>query len=366
MSAFRVHAQCPTLGELAEFIAGRDDTLRAHVASCRRCAALTRRIEPAESASAETHVPTVGLPGASVRREGGRLVSAGDIIVASSPDAPEMLLVCVVLDVRTNSDQPTFEVAPVTTELAMASDFDVVVEPADPLGYPALVEVWNHGTLLASQVVERIGRLPDTPRVATDAMYRELHGAVQGVSKDVTRGVPIESDEDPRAEFQEAESERAREFWKPAGRLYGEPAIATEPADDATVGDLLTDYLRRSGWDVPSYATHIGWPVEELAALCADSFEPRHQRPELIGMALWPAIIHEDQFESALRRTISINQFAGAGESATSQGMTFPRAAQPGKRRSARPSAQAPRDPAIELERYVQRAVRGFRRAAGK
>jgi hypothetical protein len=289
----------------------------------------------------------------------------GDIVIAASPDVPETLLVCVVLDPRQESEPRTIEVAPISTEVTMASEFDVVLDPGDPLGYPALVEVWNHGVLVASQIEEQLGRLSEDACVAVDARYRRLLGDESVTVADVGRGVAIESEADPRAIFQEAEVERVRHYWTPAARLYSEPAGVPE-----TLGDLLSSWLERTGWDVPGYAAELGWPAEELALLRDDAFEPRAFPPERVGAALASAVSTPRQFEDALRHTITVDQFGSAAGAAPEQGMVFARPARRRKSRGAgrtRPSSEsAAADPAAEFERYVTRALRAFRRASGK
>lgn len=349
--------------ELAEFAAGHHQALRAHVESCRRCLALVRRMPPAAAEAdrpASGEVASARLPA----RAGSTAEAAGDVVIASTPDAPETLLVCVVIDPRPGSQPATLEVAPISTDVALASEFDVFADDADPLGYAAIVELWNHGTLAAAQISERLGPLPQPVTTQIDAVYRALLCDTRAILDDVKRGVPVETDEDPRAEFQEAEAERVRDFWKPAARLYAEPVQAAEKVTARTVGDLLSNWLERTGWDVPGYAAHIGWSAKELAVLYDDSFDPRTFQPERIGIVLGAADTSDEEFEAALRRTITVEQFAGFGGGSTSQGMAFPRATRSAKSRHVPASQKAQREPAAELERYVKRAVRAFRRAS--
>jgi hypothetical protein len=343
---------CPTLAELREF-----------AERCRRCRALVRRMEGNEPVA-----EAVETPAFKASRPARRTLADeafGDVVIATTPDAPETLLVCVVVDPRRESAPGTLEVAPVSTDIAMASDFDVVLELADPLGYPALVEVWNHGTLIATQVSERLGRLTDTASSAVDALYRALLGDETAEVTEVSRGVSIESDEDPRAVFQEAEVERVRSFWSPAARLYSERADVGE-----TVGSLLSDWLNETGSDVPGYAAQLGWPEHELALLYHDAFDPQEFSPERVGTALASAVGTPDDFEAALRLTISVEQFGRRAGPTRPHGMVFARAARrsksaraPGARSA---SGTGPRDAGAELETYVTRAVRAFRRASGR
>jgi hypothetical protein len=128
---------------------------------------------------------------------------------------------------------------------------------------------------------------------------------------------------------------------------------------------LMCEYLQQSDWDLPRYAEHIEWPQADLAALCKDSFQPQQLQPELIGKALVPTAVSDDQFEAALRRTITVDQFAAYDTGTSSnQALSFPRAASQARMRVARASAKAPRSATDEFERYIDRAVRAFRRAS--
>ncbi|MBA3422731.1 MAG: hypothetical protein H0U12_12745 [Thermoleophilaceae bacterium] len=366
MTSFRRDPECPTLAELGEFASGRDESLRPHVESCRRCRALAGRLTAQGAVVERPKAAAPAFPAAVPTRVAAAYEALGDVVIAATPDASEKLLVCVVLDWRPKSEACTFEVAPISTEVVMASEFDVVLERGDPLGYPALVEVWNHGTLVEWQISERLGRLPEDASAAVDALYLALLGDENAAVADVARGVAIESDEDPRAAFQEAEAERVRRFWSPAARLYSEPAEVREK----TVGGLLSEWLERTGWDVPGYAAQLGWPTNELVLLCDDAFEPQAFPPERVGTALASAASTAGDFEDALRRTVGVDQFSPAAGATPTQGMVFARPARRSKSHRADQAGPAsdspPRDAAAGLENYVTRAVRAFRRASAR
>lgn len=350
------------MAELAQFAAGRAEELREHVEGCRRCAALVRRIDAERIfAPRPEHVPSFAWE-PPVRGATGE-ERFGDVCIASSTHEPETLLVCVVLDWQHDPATGTVEVAPVSTEVAMASDYDVVLDPVAPLGYPALVEVWNHGTLVRSQIGERLGRLPDVACTAIDAMYGALLGEGDAETLSEARhGAAIEGDEDPRATFQESEAERVAAYWTPAAKLYSE-GRAIEQA--ATVGTLLSGWLESSQRDVAEYARQLEWSEQEVALLSSDAFQPLAFEPERIGLALAPTGASAADFETALRRSIAVEQFkAPAPQKERRAPRVFARPVRRkppgGARRKPTELGRVEHNPAQEYERYVRRAVRAF------
>lgn len=353
------------MAELAEFAAGRAEELREHVEGCRRCAALLRRMDAAPILVADWgEVPPIAWE-PPLRGDTGE-ERFGDVCIASSPHEPETLLVCLVLDWQHDPATRTVEVAPISTEVTMASDYDVVLDAIAPLGYPALVEVWNHGTVVRSQIGERLGRLPDAECAAVDAVYRALLGEddAEGLS-DARRGVAIEADEDPRAAFQESEAERVATYWAPAAEVYSE-AGAVEQAP--TIGTLLSSWLESGELDPVDYARDLGWSEQEVTLLRGDAFQPLAFPPERLGVALAATGASTADFEAALRRSMAIEQFTGA---APAEAQAAPVFARPARRKRLRAPAREPteprrveQDPAQEYELYVRRAVRAFEEAS--
>jgi hypothetical protein len=354
---------CPTLAELAQFAAGSDDSLRVHVEHCRRCRALVKGMTAApgpDSAETGGNFEPLSYSGPLPQRSVPAAESFGELCVAATEDAPGTLLVCAVLDWRPGSYPRTVEVAPISPDVDLASDHDLLLDAGSPLGYPAIVEVWNHGTLLASQIDERLGPLPDESRYALDALYGALLGTADYPAlKTISRGVPIESDEDPRAAFQDAEAERAASFWMPAARLYSESEAQVQ-----TVGSLLSEWLHREGRDPVGYAAELGWPTNDVIVLSEGTFEPTSFGPDRVGLALAMTRASKEEFEASIRRTVRVEHFAH-GEPGTQQPMVFARPAGrkrlTGRRRT--PSGATRKAPAELLEDYVQQALASFERA---
>lgn len=223
---------CPSLDQLADFTKTGDPALEQHVASCRRCRGLLRLLDQREAIAEDELTPRELPPATLPTREVpfGDL-AFGEVCIVNTDVGGGTLLVCVVLD-RADGTPETVEVAPVSIEMANATDWDLLIASEEgPLGYPAMVEIWNHGTILSDQIVERLGLLVVDGQHRINAMYEALL-ADEEPPADVPRGVAVLADGDPRTIFQEEEAERVRPFWQPAARMFAEEA----PEAAATVG----------------------------------------------------------------------------------------------------------------------------------
>lgn len=149
-------------------------------------------------------------------------------------------------------------VAPVSDRVELATEWDLLV-PVRVLGYEAITEVWNYGSILAEQLEEVLAELD--PQTIED-LQSLARAAVTGGDPpaDVRVGPPVLDDADPRLLFQDAEAERCRHFWEPALALAGA----------LTLGQLVAH--RRSELVVP---------VDELEALVGPGGLARLERDEL-------------------------------------------------------------------------------------
>jgi hypothetical protein len=296
---------CPSLEELTDFTKTGDAAIERHVASCRRCRALLRLIGQRE-AIVEDELTARELPEAELpRREApAGEIASGEVCVVDTDFGGGSLLVCVVLD-RSEGTPETVEVAPVSTETMNASEWDLLLAPADGvLGYPAMVEVWNHGTILSDQVAERLGLLVIDGQHRLNAIYAALL-ADESPPADLPRGVPILADEDPRALFQEDEAERARPFWQPAARVYAEKA----PEAAASIGALLGHWLEQVGSDAEDFASELGWPKRDIVLVCTDQFDTQAFPSDRLAEAFRRTDIPSDEIEAALWQTIQPHHF---------------------------------------------------------
>ncbi|MGH2920527.1 MAG: hypothetical protein ACRDKU_00450 [Gaiellaceae bacterium] len=290
----------------------------------------------------------------------------GEVCIVDADFGGGTLLVCVVLG-RADGTPETVEVAPVSIETGNATDWDLLIAPEDgPLGYRAMVEIWNHGTILTDQVVERFGLLVVDGQHRINAMYKALL-ADEEPPADVPRGVAVLADDDPRTIFQEEEAERVRPFWQPAARMFAEKA----PEAAATVGTLLSQWLDREGFDTADFARDLGWPQQDVLLVCADQFDPQKFASDRLVEALRRTDISSEDIEAGLWQTIQPDHFA-FGITAIEQRAAFRRTA--GRRAVERRSwihrgAAAASLPSEERERrrkqYINEVLEGLEEKRG-
>jgi hypothetical protein len=348
-------ADCPSIDELADFTKTGDAAVDRHVASCRRCRAVLRLLDEREQVAADAprarELPQASLPH---REPPGGGVTFGDVCVIDTDVNDGTLLVAVVL-AGVDGTPETVEVAPISTEIANATEWDLLLAPEDgPLGYLAMAELWNHGTVLADQLVERFGLLAADGQHRLHAMYEALL-ADEEPPGDVPSGVPVVADDDPRAIFQEEEAERVRAFWKPAARTFAETKRETAPP----VGALLGEWLEQHGYGDADFASEIGWPTRDVVLVRADQFEPRTFSSDRLAELFRHTDIPSDDIEAGLWQTIQPDHFA-LGTTVIEERAAFRRTA---RRRGAKRGAWMPRGseavplPPEERERRRKRYI---------
>lgn len=195
---------CPSFAEL--FAADVSDELRAHIASCPRCRALKRHVAP-------TDIESVAEPLAKEQQrhefDVGRTL--GSVYAIHGPASDEYLLGALV-----DWDDEEAVVVPLSDDVRYATNWDLLLEQK-LLGYPAMAEVWNHGTVLIEQLNEKIAELGEAAS-AVEALYtKALEGGELPTALPV--GPRVLSEIDPRNAFQDQEGERVAGYWQPATLL---------------------------------------------------------------------------------------------------------------------------------------------------
>jgi len=137
----------------------------------------------------------------------------GSVYAIHGPLSDEYLLGALV-----DWDDEEAIVVPVSHETHFATNWDLLLEE-QLLGYRAMAEVWNHGTVLVEQLNEKIAELADWSGALTTLYEAALES--REVPTPVPVGPPVLSDIDPRLLFQEEEGERAAVYWEPATLLAG-------------------------------------------------------------------------------------------------------------------------------------------------
>lgn len=249
---------CPPLGLLLQ--ADPESATVDHIADCRRCRAL-RATGPAEPARAVESAAPTSTPGAGEARPGA-------VVTVGTPGVDENLVAIVA---RTGEDGIT--VVPVGSRPELATEWDVLLGRA-ALGYSALAQVWNWGSILPEQIREPLAELPAADFAAVVETLRA--SSTSGPPPpSIRRGPPVLDSGDPRLLFQEEETERARGYWEPLLALAGAATlgqlVAHRRAELALDAAQLEEVAAQRGWlgeieadraDIPSLLT-----PDALAAL---------------------------------------------------------------------------------------------------
>lgn len=198
---------CPSLDSL--FAADEaDEELREHLAMCRRCRALRRHLEPTEIT--DVAEPLKKVP---VQMELSAEPTVGSVYAIHGPLSDEYLLGALV-----DWDDEEAVVVPISDETRFATNWDLLLDQ-QLLGYQAMAEVWNHGTVLIEQLNEKIAQLGDWGGALSTLYDAAIEGAKLPTLLPV--GPEVLSDADPRLVFQDDEGERVATYWQPATLLAG-------------------------------------------------------------------------------------------------------------------------------------------------
>jgi transcriptional regulator with XRE-family HTH domain len=191
-------------------------------------AANARRTRVAATNARTTPAPVLGGTAGQLK--------PGQIVAATYADFDEFLL-AVVLDNAGNDPM----VALLDDDHALATDLDLIIDQA-VLGYPAVVQTWNTGLLLAEQIHDVLGHLPaDSHRALQALVAAEQHG--DPTPDDPSTGVPVLATDDPRLAAREEARERVAPFWQPAQLLTETPTFGAlirnaRAREDVTQHDL--------------------------------------------------------------------------------------------------------------------------------
>jgi hypothetical protein len=199
---------CPALSEL--FAEEPSPTVAAHVTGCRRCQALL-------ASESERIAVAVDEPGEWSL--GDEEHAAGEVVLLAAPASDEYLSAIVA-----KRGDETVTVVPVSGEVEAASEWDLLLD-RDLLGYRAMAEAWNFGTVLPEQLGERLAKLKAD---VFDQLRQLLRAAATSgsVPVDVPVGVPIAGDDDPRLLFHDEEVDRVHVYWEPTLALAGAANLA--------------------------------------------------------------------------------------------------------------------------------------------
>lgn len=209
---------CPSLQALS--LGGLDAEQREHVSSCLRCQILLRNhraeaLSEPDAAASESRGPEEQGVDVIVFDD----VQSGDLTLVSAPGS-DTNLVALVLQVK----ETEAKVVPVSGDIWAATEWDLVLD-STVLGYAAIAQVWNYGSVLVEQLQEVAAHAPEAVTEQVKTMYRAALD-----SEEVPAGLPVGprvlSDEDPRLLAQDDAAEVVRVYWEPLITLSGIASVA--------------------------------------------------------------------------------------------------------------------------------------------
>jgi hypothetical protein len=113
----------------------------------------------------------------------------------------------------------TISVIPLSPAVQNATEWDLEL-PAEVLGYRAIAEVWNYGSILPEQCGELVATVTPEILEGLQTLFRAALSS-DPVPNGLRVGPPVLDDDDPRLLAQDADADLAHSFWEPALALAG-------------------------------------------------------------------------------------------------------------------------------------------------
>lgn len=183
-----------------------------------------------------------------------KTVSSGSIALISEEQGDELMLAVV----RRATDEGLV-VVPISPDVHLATEWDLYL-PAEPLGYRAIAQLWNFGSVLVEQMSEIVGELGPAQVRELDALAKAARESGEAPG-DLNVGPTVIDDLDPRLLGQAESAEGARPFWEPALSIAGAETIGQLVAHRRQALGLRSNDLEAS------IGTDAGW-LDELERDC--------------------------------------------------------------------------------------------------
>jgi len=315
------YQDCLSLMELLEIRddrANADVGARAHLDQCARCRALLAELEDGGDAiqvELPTELPT--LPARLQDIPQPETVSAGQVWLASAPAMPDWRYPVLVIG-RPKQRPGTVLVAPVFPEIDQATDLDLLL-PANILGYPTAVAVWNYGFVFEHQLDEYAGGVGPTELETVHALYRHIVAGGERPAAPV--GLPLGGELDPRRVFRHELLERLRPAYEPVRTAEEAEGPELQTAGRApTLSVVLGSALEQPDWDKQSLLERADIPAETLDMFLSDYLNLTYQHDidalvkTLKVLELDLDQVHEPVMQSLLWHSRGGELRAGTGE----------------------------------------------------
>lgn len=300
---------CPSLLELEALRvdpSGEPD-LESHVASCRRCQALLAELRdtaPAPERVDEPTRPAASTPtlrtGTTRLRAATTQIRCGALWQASAePDAHFAWIVAII------HCQPDFLlVTPVASaDPALATGDDIVLD-STVLGYPAFLDLTNHGTVRRDQLHEPVGELDEETAEAMVATHAHLTGTGPETSQG-RRGVPVLDQRDFRLLARAKRGEALQALWRSAASApSGKVVVLSQLLGTAFDDD-------DGGWDRPTLLEASRAEAKHLRAFMDDHLDLTDKRDiDDLARVLHTLNVPWQEAQPAIRATL---QLSGGG-----------------------------------------------------
>jgi hypothetical protein len=250
---------------------------QAHARDCPRCSFLLATLQPVDQPQLSTpEVEVVGRP----QTEPPERVGSGQVWAVPSPDPDLQELVVIVGRSPEREDQ--LVAAPISTEVGVATDFDLLLDP-DLLGYAAMADMASQGLLFEAALKTYIGRIERPQAERLVALYRAVAGDGE-MPEDARTGPPVCHPEDPRLVARQARRERFAPLWQEVDATVDaeEPEPQAEP-----LSELLSQAMAQE-WDRNSLLEATSITGEALDAFSADQLDLTDESDiEQVGALIW-------------------------------------------------------------------------------
>lgn len=169
----------------------------------------------------------------------------GDVVLLREDRSEELLPALVRREVEEG-----LTVIPLSADISSATEWDLLL-PSDLLGYRAVAQVWNYGSVLEEQVSEIVARLGADEQDQLNLISAALRDG-EAPPDGLLVGPAVLTDEDPRLLAQDAAAETVQPFWEPALALAGAETLGQLVAHRRRALDLdpheLEGAVRAVGW----------------------------------------------------------------------------------------------------------------------
>jgi mRNA-degrading endonuclease toxin of MazEF toxin-antitoxin module len=244
-----------------------------HLLECPRCRALQRMLLPVPPSLPATETPPAGAGGSRRANPTSDAVDPGSIWVVASEGC--LNEVAVILD-QTNNADGTVDVAPTSTTLLDATEFDLRIPSAtSTLGYAFAVVVRARGSLSKARLERRIGELDEQQFERLRSLANSFRDG-EALAMAADTGTPLQGPDDPRSIKLSLLLDRLNTAFIRSEHPDAPPTVAAEALP--SIGSLIESAVGGPEWDEPTLAEEAHVSQQTLRAFRDDSLDLTDRR----------------------------------------------------------------------------------------